>query len=890
VTRLAHAHGVTVDKLVATEVAPLVNKSAKATRHQFSMGCHNLNGIAEWTALTITALEKLTLRPELAALTLYPWQQVMSPAYLLRRYLAWCPACYTQWRQTNQTIYNPLLWSLKLVHCCPWHHGLLWEHCPYSDCQKRLRLINSRVKLGTCPACKRWLGLGSDTDQTREPAPNERQLWLADQLGQLLTAAPTLDTYPEQYIFAVNLKCYVAATEHGTVQGLAQAIRISPSPFSGWIHRGHRPQLEILAKVCEYLGLSLLEFLTPQPGLDYEQLQQEMLEQQQAKGRVEPASLRRRVEHLLTDPDWSPASAAQVARQLDVTPALLKHHCPVQYQQILQRHEQYQQAQRQVRNEKLAHDLQAVLDSEEIPPPSMTEVGRRLHINPGTARANCPELCRAISNKRKVFYETRTAETEARLNEILVADEQPPPSIGQVAARLELSVNYLYQQFPTICRVVTQRNRHCQPPSSETKASKTIASTSKTKDHAQLRRQFTAMLAAQGTPPPSLAEVSRQLGCGLTLLRKKHPDLCRQLRQQRDAYRQRRRTILEDKLRRMLVTPESPPPSARTFAIRLGIEVMTLKHWLPDLYAEVVRRHQAARQAERDRRQLYLEQVISENPAQTPSLSQVADQLGCGPSTLQRQFPEQSAIIVARYRTSREQERATAQAALEAALTDEQQAPLLPIQVARQLGYDNHNFVIAYFPDLCHQLFQRHEAHRLNTMRTQLAAIVAEPPTEPPLTLETISRQLGYNSTTLKRVCPDLCQVLEERQRTYWNEKKSAVKACLVAILDDTKTPPMSVQAVAREYDFAPDTIKRYFPELTKAVSAKFKGHLRERGQQRRHQLDEEVKRITHQLFQVGVEPKLHRVISRLTSPGVVREPHVRQAWQAARKELGLPT
>jgi AraC-like DNA-binding protein len=285
-----------------------------------------------------------------------------------------------------------------------------------------------------------------------------------------------------------------------------------------------------------------------------------------------------------------------------------------------------------------------------------------------------------------------------------------------------------------------------------------------------------------------------------------------------------------------------------------------------------------------------LDQIVSENPAQAPSLSQVADHLGCGLSTLQRQFPEQSSLVVARYRAYREQEHAAAREALEAALANEQQPPLLPIQVARQLGYSNHYYVITFFPDLCHQLFQRYEAHRRQVMQAQLEAVLAEPSSEPPPALGTISRQLGYTSASLKHFHPDLCQAIEVRYQTYWAEKKREIEACLGAILTGDRTPPLSVKAVGRELELPPDAIRRYFPELAAAVSARFKRYVRERAEYRRLQLDEEVKQITRQLFQAGIEPKLHRVISRLSVPGAANAPHVRQAWQAARKELGLPT
>jgi hypothetical protein len=43
-TRLAHAHGVTVKTLAAVEIASLVDKSAAAARAKFSIDSYHLNG------------------------------------------------------------------------------------------------------------------------------------------------------------------------------------------------------------------------------------------------------------------------------------------------------------------------------------------------------------------------------------------------------------------------------------------------------------------------------------------------------------------------------------------------------------------------------------------------------------------------------------------------------------------------------------------------------------------------------------------------------------------------------------------------------------------------------------------------------------------------------
>jgi AraC-like DNA-binding protein len=492
-----------------------------------------------------------------------------------------------------------------------------------------------------------------------------------------------------------------------------------------------------------------------------------------------------------------------------------------------------------------------------------------------------------IANQRKIYYETKKMKAEASLKAIVAAHEEPPPSITEVAIRLDVNIHYLYQNFSDLCRAVTRRYQSYQPPKKEQRS---MNRRTKRQDHDDIRRRFAATIASEETPPPSLTALSKQLDCSPSTLSQRHADLCQQLHQQQEAYRQTRKAILERNVRLLLAENEFPPLSVRQVARRLEIGPTMLRAQLPALYAEMVNRHQAYRQAEKQRRHVFLDLLLSENPVPPPPLSQVAKSLSCDATSLLRQFSEASHVIVDRYRAYRTTERQLAKAALETALSHEQRPPLLPIQVAKQLGYEDSHSLLTYFPEMCHQLSQRDEAHRRQIARTQLEAVLAEEQPEPPPSLEAMSRQLGYSGATLKHLCPDLCQVITDRYRNYWNQKKLSVKYALEAVLTGEKSPAVSVQAIAREFGYCSDTIRRYFPDLTAAVSATYKTYLKERGQQRRQHLDKEVKRITRELFHQGIDPTLYHIGLQLPNPAMTIPPHIRQAWREARKELGLPT
>lgn len=901
-TRLANAHRVTMIQLVKSEFAPALNKPEKTIAAKFYRETYNLNGINTWTRLTIDVLERLTFRDDVCFLTMYPWRHGLSRQKLLRSHLAWCPTCYQEWQQSAQSIYNPLLWALDVVRICPRHRQVLRQRCPYADCHKRLPLVNNQVKPGYCPHCGRWLGiqpLTAEEDIWDESELN-RQVWLTVQLGAVLAAAPNLPSHPQPQTIARNLRGCVEAAAPKSVAGLALEVGISPPALYHWM-KGHHPScLDLLVKFCYHLDIPLLDVLAPHPGAEAElggawpeRDGGEDLARASHPGRVkqkvEAHRLRRQLERLLNDDQAPPRSAEQVARQLGVSTGCIVHRCPDQYRQIVEQYEQYERVRCSQRNEKLERDLKACLEGDEAPPPSMKEVARRLRIHPATARQACPELCRLISRKRAAYFQTRRQQVEAGLKEILAAHEDPPPSITEAATRLAENVNYLYRQCSDLCQAVTSRFREYQRTKGDRQLTKPAGSLPpRLKDHRHIRRQFAAILAAEEKPPPSVMEVGRRLNCRPRYLREHHSDLHAQLRQQAQAYRQAQKSGVDDQLRAILAQNEFPPPSLREVASRLGRWACALKDQCPESCAEITRRYQSYRRTEKRRRKAFLAEILSQNPIPPPSLSQVARSLRCRASVLRRQFREESRTIVQRHQAYSNQEALTLKETLEGVLADPHDPPPSLIQVARQLGYADSKYLRHHFPELCRQISQRHLASRRQIARSVLEAALAENSAQPPPTLEAISRRLGYSGSSLKQLFPVQCRAILERQRAYCEARKLAVEQALKAMLADEENPPVSVQAIAQEFGFVSDTIRDYFPELTAALSQKYKAYVKKRGQRRRQQLDEQVKRITRELYRQGIHPGLHQVSLRLPRPKMIIEPHVQQAWRAALMELGL--
>jgi TniQ len=116
----------------------------------------NINGIGKLAQELIGMLEGLTLRNDLRHLCLTALSNAIPHWKLLRTFQAWCPACYEEMLQTQQIIYQPIVWTMAAVDICARHCRPLVAHCPY--CHRQLLPLNRRAQIGYCAHCGYWLG------------------------------------------------------------------------------------------------------------------------------------------------------------------------------------------------------------------------------------------------------------------------------------------------------------------------------------------------------------------------------------------------------------------------------------------------------------------------------------------------------------------------------------------------------------------------------------------------------------------------------------------------------------------------------------------------------------------------------------------------------------
>lgn len=715
VVRLAAAHRVTVRKLFIHEIAPQFDPHYPQTNISSLMSTFSylLNGFDSQAQRWCLALERLTQQPDLRFLTLLTWQQVLASQKLLRPYLAWCPACYQSWRQAEQQLYEPLLWTLQAVVYCPFHQQLLQEHCPYADCHKRLYPLTPHRQIGFCPYCERWLGT-----LPVQPLPDDDQRqpwsqWSAQAVGDMLAAAPLVTSPPRQQIAAAVGFCvdHLAA---GRARSLTNLLGMTEGRLMGWLRGKSLPQLGSLLELCHRLDLSPYHFLTEVPN---------------AAGNV----------------------------------SLTRQHMQAIQERLTRNTTHRHQVQR------LRTTLQAILDSDETPPLTLNTVARQMGHTPQYLHNTCPDLAQALLERTQNYEIERKAGVQQALKAALA--EMPVPSVADMGLRLGLHDHYLYGTFPELCQLLSQQHT-ADDWARQVEAIPVASDEQDTTRQARIEKvkmALTAIVAQDQQPPLTLVTIADTLGCSQKFLQSHCAEQCQIIRERRQALFRVKRQRLRQQMQAILNRHDNPPPTMLVVAQELGCSTQLVTYYLPDLVTELMRRRQTARTAELEALQQALKTALDSDETPPPSLAQVAHTLDLSPHRLRKHFPQLCHAISNRFQRYRQQDKLARWAAVREAVqavVDELAGGTPPSikMVAKQLDF-SPDLLRKVCPDLCQQIMARRQAYLEDRKGMWQAALqaVLDGDEQPAPSLPAVADRLGLHRVQLRTLFPDLAQAISAR-------------------------------------------------------------------------------------------------------------------------------
>ena len=376
ITRLAEAHSVHPRRLFTSILFPrlklpyLYSAGRPVYDHltTFWIQSPNLNGTGSLAQTLVQVLEQLTLHTHLHFLTMLPCKEVLATRKLLRRTRAWCSACYEEWREKQEPVYEPLLWMLNPIRIFPTHKQALQTRCPYQNCARTLTPLAPRAQPGYCPWCNRWLGYACAREHLLpDDTEMKYQQWIASTVGELLATAPSLVPPLSRDGFIATLNRCVA--EAGNVFAATRRLHVAQKSLYQMLFEQQIPSLEIVLRMCTHLRISVFCFLTGnafQPST--------------SQAAITPNTM----------------GSAQPKRKF-----------------------------RQHDAEKLQRELETISQASEEPPPSMRAVERRLGIAATYLEKRFPEPCRMISQRylayRSEHKRLRLQVLEAQVREAAIA-------------------------------------------------------------------------------------------------------------------------------------------------------------------------------------------------------------------------------------------------------------------------------------------------------------------------------------------------------------------------------------------------------------------------------------------------------------------------------------
>jgi hypothetical protein len=517
IMRLAAAHSVTPGTLFRHALVPLYHhaylltpeKAPRAGALLLVKAVHAFNGSSSGAAGWVAALTALTHCDQLRQLTMLNWREVLTLRSLTRTRRAWCPDCYTQQRAQEEPVYEALSWTLNCVTVCPQHCQPLQSLCPH--CGKWSPPLANQARAGYCCHCQAWLGsvlarpdkVAVGTSTTLGPATQEATL-----VGEALAWSAQLPALLAQHNFAALLAAHIRHCTKGNVAAFARFVEVDYLKLKQLKTGVNLPSLAVVIHLLQRLGLSVADFFRggqatvplPEPRdiclrakkaaavsllqaalrdesrpalrslaqqLGYRQENQlrhispplckEITARHQAV-RVAPTFLPRRhtdeaLQAALSEAlAENPAPAVQmVAARLGYKYAsTLKQRSPTLYQELRQRRRAYLQEQAR----QTQRTLQKVLH--EDPPPPLRVVRQRLgYTNDSALKYQHPALCQALIKRHRDYAQGRTQQIKLALGVAL--GEEPPPSVRELARRVDQSISHLYRQAPDTCRQLAAR-------------------------------------------------------------------------------------------------------------------------------------------------------------------------------------------------------------------------------------------------------------------------------------------------------------------------------------------------------------------------------------------------------------------------------------------------
>jgi len=465
ISRLAEAHCVSPVRILIPagdeEIKlPFILRSSSLNQ----TAARTLNGLGDTAKICVEFVSAGTRAHGIKYTTLLPWINLLSHMFLLKKSRAWCAECYRDQLSELNFNYEKLLWCIEGVMLCPEHERPLETVCPH--CSKPQKHLSNKTRSGFCSKCLRWLG-----HITHEPAKYlnetfERDLWIAKTTGDFLAAAASLDANlhtPENFV--TNLRKCIDQTAYGSINNFAHMTGTWHVTIRRLLKRDTKPTMPLIQRICAAIDMPIRNlFLNLNSRLPAgsncspevaDGIENYAKENTLPSGLKDEKTIAAYLESLLTV--MPPVSGRKAAERLGWRDTKLYRAYPELYRKIVLRYKEFNQP-KMLSDDEVIAELKKAFN--EIPPPSLQSVMRRLGCKDTgykyQTRFNW--LCRRITRNFS-SYRNKLIKDEKSLSEFIHAalEEKPPPSVSEIANRLEISRTHFIKKFPVDAESLRKR-------------------------------------------------------------------------------------------------------------------------------------------------------------------------------------------------------------------------------------------------------------------------------------------------------------------------------------------------------------------------------------------------------------------------------------------------
>lgn len=333
ITRLAYVHMLGPQHLVQKIIAPIADIHLETSMISFSQGsARTMNSYMRYAARFSDAVTTLTQQEGLKNLTLLPWRDLLDPkgSGLLREYVAVCPKCLDQFDAAGTEIYYPLIWYLRAARICSKHHCRLEDTC--LSCGKRQIFVGRYPTLGYCTHCGAWLGTSAARERTTSQMDeiSVRDTFMTAAIEEMIAYNSRAEQFVSHKLLVDRVDKYCQHLTNGKLSQFEKYLGINQHSIANWKNKMTRPRLDTFLELCFRLGQKPLAFLTAEVPADLAYSVKEFPKITTIK-RPKPSQntleiIRKRLEEILEGTD--PPSQPIIANSIGVTISFLLYHFP----------------------------------------------------------------------------------------------------------------------------------------------------------------------------------------------------------------------------------------------------------------------------------------------------------------------------------------------------------------------------------------------------------------------------------------------------------------------------------------------------------------------------------------------------------------------------------